>query len=89
MPQADTPAHRYWKANLRVVGSLLFIWALVSLGLATVWVDPLDQIRIGGFKLGFWIAHQGSMMVFVALIWIYVFFMNRIDHQHQVDDDDD
>ena len=84
--EKDTPAHRYWKENIKIVLSLLFIWALVSLGLATVWVDTLDQFQLAGFKLGFWVAHQGSTMLFVVLIWVYVFLMNRLDRRFDLDE---
>lgn len=84
--EKDSPAHRYWRKNIKIVLGLLFIWALVSLGLATVWVDALDSFRFAGFKLGFWIAHQGSIMLFVVLIWTYVFLMNRLDRRFDVDE---
>ncbi len=89
MPEnPDTPAHRYWRINILLVTILLLVWGIVSLGLATVWADPLDKIRFGGFKLGFWIAHQGGMVVFVILIWIYVWAMNRLDRRFRVDETD-
>lgn len=71
----------YWKKNLRYLGWLLAVWFTVSLGCSVLFVDALDQIRIGGFKLGFWFAQQGAIYVFVALIFIYVFLMNRLDSQ--------
>lgn len=71
----------YWKKNLRYLGWLLAVWFTVSLGCSVLFVDALDQIRIGGFKLGFWFAQQGAIYVFVALIFIYVFLMNRLDRQ--------
>ena len=69
----------YWKTNLKYVGILLSIWFTVSLGFGVLLVEQLDQIRIGGFKLGFWFAQQGSIYVFVALIFIYVLLMKRLD----------
>lgn len=69
----------YWRRNLRYVAILLTIWFLVSYGCGILFVDELDQIRLGGFKLGFWFAQQGSIYVFVALIFIYVWLMNRLD----------
>ncbi len=84
--EKESPAHRYWSQNLRILCGLLFIWALVSLGLATLWVDALDSLRFGGFKLGFWVAHQGSILLFVILIWVYVFLMNRLDRRFDVDE---
>lgn len=71
----------YWKKNLQYLGWLLSVWFLVSLGCSVLFVDALDQIQIGGFKLGFWFAQQGAIYVFVALIFIYVFLMNRLDRQ--------
>ena len=65
---------------------LLAIWFIVSFGGGILFVDQLDRIRFGGFKLGFWIAQQGSIYVFVALIFVYVFLMNRLDRMHDVDE---
>ena len=69
----------YWKSNLRLLAILLSIWFVVSYGCAILFVDQLDQIRIGGFKLGFWFAQQGSIYVFVVLIFTYVWRMNKLD----------
>jgi len=71
----------YWRANLRYLVVLLAIWFAVSFGCGILFVDQLDHIRIGGFKLGFWFAQQGSIYVFVALIFIYVHLMNRLDRR--------
>ncbi len=71
----------YWRANLRYLVALLTIWFVVSYGCGILFVDQLDRIRIGGFKLGFWFAQQGSIYVFVALIFIYVLLMNRLDRR--------
>ena len=76
----------YWKKNLQYLGILLTVWFIVSYGCAILFVDFLDKIRIGGFGLGFWFAQQGSIYVFVALIFIYVFLMNRLDKQHRASD---
>ena len=72
----------YWKKNLQYLGILLAVWFIVSYGCAILFVDFLDKIRIGGFGLGFWFAQQGSIYVFVALIFIYVCLMNRLDKHH-------
>jgi putative solute:sodium symporter small subunit len=72
---------RYWRRNLLYVGSLLAVWFSVSFLCGIIFVDELDTIQIGGFKLGFWFAQQGSIFVFVALIFIYVFLMNRLDRE--------
>ena len=71
----------YWRANLRYLVVLLAIWFAVSFGCGILFVNQLDHIRIGGFKLGFWFAQQGSIYVFVALIFIYVHLMNRLDRR--------
>ena len=79
----------YWKRNLRCVLLLLSIWFLVSFGCGILFVDQLDRIRIPGtgFGLGFWFAQQGSIYVFVVLIFVYVGWMNRLDRQYGVSED--
>lgn len=80
--------HRhYWVANLRLVAILLSIWFIVSFGCGILFVDVLNQIQIGGFKLGFWFAQQGSIVVFVVLIFVYAVLANRLDRAHDVDED--
>ncbi len=79
-------AEDYWKANLRLMGCLLVVWFAVSYGCGILFVDQLDEIRIGGFKLGFWFAQQGSIYVFVALIFFYVWKMNKIDREFDLDE---
>ena len=69
----------YWKSNLRIVFSLLVIWFIASFGFAIIFSDMLDQIKVGGFKLGFWFAQQGSIYIFVLIIFIYVWLMKRLD----------
>jgi putative solute:sodium symporter small subunit len=80
----------YWSRNLRYVTALLAVWFLVSFGFGIVMVDVLDRIRIPGtgFPLGFWFAQQGSIYVFVALIFIYVHLMNRLDREYGVEEDE-
>lgn len=77
----------YWKTNLRYLTILLIIWFVVSFGFGILLVDELDKIKIGGFKLGFWFAQQGSIYVFVILIFIYVWLMNRLDKKFEVIED--
>jgi putative solute:sodium symporter small subunit len=72
----------YWKKNLQYLGTLLAVWFIVSYGCAILFVNHLDKIKIGGFRLGFWFAQQGSIYVFVVLIFIYVYLMNRLDKQY-------
>ncbi len=77
---------RYWRKNLQYLAVLLTIWFAVSYGCGILFVDALDTVRIGGFKLGFWFAQQGAIYVFVLLIFVYVFLMNRLDRAHDVDE---
>ena len=70
---------QYWKANLKIVFSLLVIWFISSFGFGIIFSDHLDQIRLGGFKLGFWFAQQGSIYIFVIIIFLYVWLMKRLD----------
>ena len=72
----------YWKSNLKVVLSLLLVWFIASYGFGIIFSNFLDQIKIGGFKLGFWFAQQGSIFVFVILIFVYVWLMKRLDKKY-------
>ena len=76
----------YWRKNLQYLALLLAIWFVASYGCAILFVDYLDKIKIGGFRLGFWFAQQGAMYVFVVLIFIYIKLMNRLDKKHDVDE---
>ena len=76
----------YWRKNLRYVVVLLAVWFAVSYGCGILFVDELNQYRIGGAKLGFWFAQQGSIYVFVVLIFVYVWLMNRLDRAFDVDE---
>ena len=82
---SDSSANSYWKANIRLVLSLLSVWFFISFGCGILFVDALDTIRFGGFKLGFWIAQQGSIFVFVALILIYIWAMDKLDSKYDLD----
>jgi putative solute:sodium symporter small subunit len=77
----------YWRANLRLMGICLVIWFTVSFGFGVLFVEQLNTIRFGGFQLGFWFAQQGSIYVFVLLIFFYAWRMNRIDREHDVHED--
>ena len=88
----STPQQRrdaYWRTNLRYLAALLIVWFIASFGCGILFADTLDKIRIGGFKVGFWFAQQGSIYVFVALIFIYVVLMNRLDRRFGVAEDPD
>ena len=82
-------ARTYWKINLRYLLILLIIWFVVSYGFGILLKDQLDSIQLGGFKLGFWFAQQGSIYVFVVLIFIYVYLMNRLDKKYGYDESED
>ena len=79
-------ASAYWRANVRLLLRLLCVWFLVSYGFGILLVDVLNQVRIPGtgFPLGFWFAQQGSIYVFVALIFVYVWRLNRLDAEFGV-----
>jgi putative solute:sodium symporter small subunit len=79
-------ATAYWKENLRYLLILLSIWFLVSYGAGILFKDALNEIKIGGFPLGFWFAQQGSIYVFVILIFVYVRLMNKLDKKYGFDD---
>ena len=84
-----TPENRaaYWKANLRLLTVLLIIWFVVSYGFGILLVEPLNAIILGGYKLGFWFAQQGSIYVFLVLIFVYAFAMNHLDKKFDVHED--
>jgi putative solute:sodium symporter small subunit len=90
----DRPAvsnEGYWRRNLTYVGILLVIWFAISYGAGILFVEPLNRIRLPGtgFPLGFWFAQQGSVYVFVVLIFVYVYLMNRLDREFGVDEEDE
>jgi putative solute:sodium symporter small subunit len=77
----------YWNANLRLVALCLVIWFISSFLFGIILVEPLNSIRLGGFKLGFWFAQQGSILVFVALIFFYASRMGRLDREYGVEEE--
>jgi putative solute:sodium symporter small subunit len=77
----------YWKKNLRLLAVLLIIWFIVSYGLGILLAEPLNHITVGGFKLGFWFAQQGAIYVFIILIFYYVYRMNKLDKEFDVDEE--
>ena len=79
-------ASAYWKENIRYLILLLTIWFLVSFGAGILFREALNEFRLGGFKLGFWFAQQGSIYVFVILIFIYVKLMNKLDKKYGYDE---
>jgi len=87
MSEKQQKASAYWKENLRYLVILLVIWFAVSYGAGILFKDALNNIRVGGFKLGFWFAQQGAIYVFVILIFVYVRLMNKLDKKYGYDED--
>jgi len=77
----------YWKANLRIMAVLMVIWAFVSYGLGILFRPALSSISVGGTDLGFWFAQQGSIYVFLILIFYYAWRMNKLDREFDVHED--
>ena len=75
---------QYWRDNLRLIAICLSIWFTVSFGFGILLVEQLNQFSLGGFKLGFWFAQQGSIYTFVALIFFYSWRMNKLDQKYNV-----
>lgn len=80
-------SNSYWKDNLVVVSLLLFIWFVVGYVCAIFFIEPLNTIQVGKLGLGFWIAQQGSIFVFVVIVLAYALWMDRLDRKHSVGDD--
>ncbi len=80
-------SNKYWSANIRLVSICLVIWAVVSFGFGIVLRPMLSGISVGGTDLGFWFAQQGSILVFLVLIFFYAYRMNALDRQHGVDEE--
>lgn len=87
-PLNDDQAKAYWRRNLSLMVKLLVIWAVVSYGFGIILFDVLNQIQIGGYKLGFWFAQQGSIYVFVGLIFYYSKKMAALDREFGVEEDE-
>jgi putative solute:sodium symporter small subunit len=83
----DLSSHAYWKATLGLLTKILIVWFLVSFGAGILFVDLLNNIKLGGYPLGFWCAHQGSIYIFIALIFYYAKKMNDLDRQFDVHED--
>lgn len=78
----------YWKENLRLMRRLLGIWFIVSFGCGILLADVLNGIQLGGFKIGFWFAQQGSIYVFLVLIFYYVYRMNQLDKKYEFQEEE-
>ena len=87
-PLNEEQAKEYWRRNLSLMIKLLVIWFVVSYGCGIILVDVLNNIQLGGYKLGFWFAQQGSIYVFVALIFYYAKKMSDLDKEFGVEEDD-
>ena len=87
--QHNDPGHvAYWRTNIKILLILVGIWFFASFGLSILAVDWLDQFQVMGFPLGFWMAQQGSIIVFLIIIAVYASLMNRVDKQHGVEEEE-
>ena len=82
-----TGQNTYWKENIYLIIKCLVIWFVVSYGFGIILVDSLNTIRLGGYKLGFWFAQQGSIYIFVTLIFYYAFKMGEIDQKYGISEE--
>ena len=83
---SESRLHRYWRANNRLIGVLLLVWGVVSFGGGVVFVKQLNEIPFFGLPLGFWIAQQGAIYVFILLIFAYAWIMDALDRRYHVDE---
>ncbi|EMA39983.1 DUF4212 domain-containing protein [Halococcus hamelinensis] len=83
---SEADAKEYWRRNVKLIAGLFVVWFVVSFLVAIILAEPLSAINIGAIPLPFWFAQQGSIVVFVALIWIYVWRMNKLDREFGVQD---
>ncbi len=86
MRQENTDGGAYWSANLKLIRNILIVWALVSFGCGILFRPLLSGIAVGGTDLGFWFAQQGSILVFIVLIFYYAFRMNALDRKYGADE---
>lgn len=87
MSDSNTQATAYWKENLAIIVKIMVVWFVVSFGFGILLVDQLNAITIGGYKLGFWFAQQGSIYIFVALIFYYAKKIEQLDEKYDVHED--
>lgn len=83
----DLSSQAYWKATIALLTKILIVWALVSFGAGILFVDLFNKVHLGGYPLGFWFAHQGSIYIFIALIFYYAKKMNDLDRRFDVHED--
>tara|TARA_R110002012_G_scaffold206357_2_gene376162 strand:- start:21394 stop:21654 length:261 start_codon:yes stop_codon:yes gene_type:complete len=86
MSEKQKHASAYWKENIKYLTILLLIWFVASFGCGILFREELNAFRLGGFKLGFWFAQQGSIYVFVILVFVYVRLMNKLDKKYGFDE---
>ena len=84
---SDNSREEYWRRNVKLITICMVVWFVVSFGFGILLLEPLNAIRIGGYKLGFWFAQQGSIYVFVALIFIYSKAMENLDKEFGVEEE--
>jgi len=77
----------YWRTNLKILLGCLIVWFVCSYGFGIILAEPLNKISLGGYKLGFWFAQQGSIYIFLVLIFYYVWRMNKLDREYDVHED--
>ncbi len=87
-PLSEDKAREYWRRNVSLMVRLMIVWFVVSFGCGIILVDVLNHIQIGGYKLGFWFAQQGSIYVFVVLIFYYAKKMAALDREFGVEEDE-
>lgn len=83
---SDKNLQQYWRRNLKLLVILLIVWFTVSYGCGILFAEQLNTYKIGGFPLGFWFAQQGAIYVFTVLIFVYVYLMNKLDREFDVDE---
>ena len=81
-PKIAASLKRYWRTNIKITAVLLTIWAIAGLGCGILFADSLNEIQFAGFRLGFWFAQQGSIIIFVLLVLAYAILMNKLDKKH-------
>ena len=85
---AERRSLSYWRANRRLQLALLAVWAVFGYLLSIILAEPLNELTVGGFPLGYWFAQQGAIYVFVILIFVYAIVMDRVDEQHDVHEEE-
>ena len=86
MAEHSSSNNAYWKANLRVIGISLVIWFICSFGMGIILRPALSGVMVGGADLGFWMAQNGSIYIFIILIFVYTKVMNKLDREHGVEE---